>query len=57
MKQVDGIASYLDDGDVFFLMGGKQQKAYFIQDTYYNVISVHDFPLIPNQDWTHFSPA
>lgn len=53
MKQVDGIASYLDDGDVVFSdEGGKQQKAYFILDTYYNVISVHDFPMIPNQDWT-----
>ncbi|WP_458352724.1 DUF1796 family putative cysteine peptidase [Peribacillus frigoritolerans] len=58
MKQVDGIASYLDDGDVVFSdEGGKQQKAHFIQDTYYNVISVHDFPMIPNQDWTHLYPA
>lgn len=57
MKQVDGIASYLDDGDVVFSEGGKQQKAYFILDTYYNVISVHDFPMIPNQDWTHLYPA
>jgi hypothetical protein len=31
MKQVDGIAFYLDDGDVVFLdEGGKQQKAHFI---------------------------
>jgi hypothetical protein len=31
MKQVDGIAFYLDDGDVvFFDEGGKQQKAHFI---------------------------
>lgn len=58
MKQVDGIDSYLDGGDVVFSdEGGKQQKAHFIQDTYYNVISVHVFPMIPNQDWTHLYPA
>ncbi|MGG3557890.1 DUF1796 family putative cysteine peptidase [Peribacillus frigoritolerans] len=58
MKQVGGIASYLDAGDVVFSDEGcKQKKAHFIQDTYYNVISVHDFPMIPNQDWTHLYPA
>lgn len=58
MKQVDGIAFYLDDGEVVFSDEcGKQQKAHIIQDTYYNVISVHDFPMIPNQDWTHLYPA
>ncbi|MGE1166063.1 DUF1796 family putative cysteine peptidase [Peribacillus simplex] len=24
---------------------------------YYNVISVQDFPIIPNQNWTHLYPA
>ncbi|WP_364279284.1 hypothetical protein [Peribacillus frigoritolerans] len=58
MKQVDGIASYLDDGDaVFSDEGGKHQDAHFIQDTYYNIISVHDLLIIPNQDWTHLYPA
>ncbi|MGE7650635.1 DUF1796 family putative cysteine peptidase [Peribacillus frigoritolerans] len=58
MKQVDGIAFYLDDGDVVFSdEGSKQQKAHIIQDTYYNVISIHDFPMIPNQDWIHLYPA
>lgn len=56
MKQVDGIAFY--DGEVVFSDEcGKQQEAHFIQDTYYNVISVHDFSMIPNQDWTHLYPA
>lgn len=55
MKQVDGIAFYLDDGDVvFFDEGGKR---ILLEDTYYNVISVHDFPMIPNQDGTHLYPA
>ncbi|MEK4069066.1 DUF1796 family putative cysteine peptidase [Peribacillus sp. FSL R5-0717] len=50
-------ASYLDDGDAVFEKGGMQQNAHFIQDTYYNIISVHDFLIIPNQHWTHLYPA
>jgi hypothetical protein len=58
MKQVDGIAFYLDDGDVVFLMrAASSKKRILLEDTYYNVISVHDFPMIPNQDGTHLYPA
>ncbi|MFF2908870.1 DUF1796 family putative cysteine peptidase [Paenibacillus sp. NPDC057934] len=27
-------------------------KSYFIKDTQYNIISVHDFPIIEGSDWT-----
>ncbi|MCQ6282349.1 DUF1796 family putative cysteine peptidase [Bacillus sp. EB600] len=28
-----------------------------IKDTFYNIVSYHDFPVIPNQDWTATYPA
>lgn len=33
------------------------RQTYVIQDTKYNIASWHDFPVIPNQDWTATYPA
>lgn len=35
----------------------KPIKAYWVKDTYYNVISMHDFPILPNQHWTVTYPS
>lgn len=37
--------------------GGQPVKSYFIKDTFYNIISVHDFPIIPNQNWKTDYPS
>ncbi|PAW26337.1 hypothetical protein BKC07_25410 [Peribacillus simplex] len=58
MKQVDGSLLILMMEMWFFLMrAASSKKRILLEDTYYNVISVHDFPMIPNQDWTHLYPA
>lgn len=46
MQQIEGNAQYVDDD-----FGVHQTKSYFIKDTNYNIISVHDFPVIPGQAW------
>jgi len=49
---------YLDDGTpVFSDDRFTMVKSYFVEDTYYNIISVHDFPIIPNQEWSQTYPA
>ncbi|KWW21504.1 MULTISPECIES: DUF1796 family putative cysteine peptidase [Peribacillus] len=58
MQRIDGVAAYLDDGDAVFAdEGRKKQNAHFIQDSTYNIISVHDFPIIEEQDWRQLYPA
>lgn len=58
MKQVDGSLLILMMEMWFFLMrAASSKKRILLEDTYYNVISVHVFPMIPNQDWTHLYPA
>ena len=42
------------DIPIFLMMewiGTEKVKPYLIEDTYYNIISVHDFKIINNQDW------
>lgn len=32
-------------------------KSYFIQDTFYNIISVHDFPITLGKHWSTTYPS
>ncbi|MGQ3381490.1 DUF1796 family putative cysteine peptidase [Priestia endophytica] len=59
MKWTEGYAHLLDDGDAIFPPEGGTEpvNAHFIEDTYSNIISVHDFPVIPNQDWEVLYPS
>ncbi|WP_445487008.1 DUF1796 family putative cysteine peptidase [Niallia sp. 03133] len=54
MEKTEGFDYVLDDGNAVFPDAGGELpvKAHFIKDNYSNIISVHDFPIIPNQDWT-----
>jgi hypothetical protein len=47
----DGVSILSDDGS------NRQVKTYFVKDTYYNIISMHDFPILPNQHWTVTYPS
>ncbi|MCM3796891.1 MULTISPECIES: DUF1796 family putative cysteine peptidase [Priestia] len=47
MQLTDGAFAFADDG---VLIEGVQ--SYLIEDTHYNIISVHDFPIIPHQHWS-----
>jgi hypothetical protein len=51
MGLIDGTATVVDDGVP------QPLKAYFVKDFYYNIISVHDFPILPNQEWYATYPA
>ena len=55
----EGTSSSLDDGvAVMPAQGGTEPvNAHFVYDTSYNITSVHDFPIIPGQDWTVTYPA
>lgn len=46
MRIIDGSAVFVDDEIV------QPVKSYFVQDICYNIISVHDFPVLPHEDWT-----
>lgn len=52
MRLIDGSNHVLKDG-IFT----QPIKSHYIQDMHYNIISVHDFPIIPNQDWTETYPS
>ncbi|GAB6930444.1 papain-like cysteine peptidase [Paenibacillus sp. JCM 10914] len=53
IKKIDGTSAYLEDGIASPNQAGQaHDDAHFILDTWYNVISVHDFPVRPNRDWT-----
>ncbi|MHA7749031.1 DUF1796 family putative cysteine peptidase [Paenibacillus chondroitinus] len=52
MKLIDGVAHLLDDGVPI-----QSVKSHFVKDTYYNILSVHDFPIDPNQHWTMTYPS
>ncbi|MCM3214239.1 DUF1796 family putative cysteine peptidase [Niallia taxi] len=59
LVQTEGSSSSLDDGvAVMPAQGGAEPvNAHFIYDTFYNITSVHDFPIVPNQDWSVHYPA
>jgi hypothetical protein len=51
MKLIEGTSNVVEDGIPQHI------NSYFVKDFYYNVISVHDFPIIPNQEWYTMYPA
>ncbi|WNS45403.1 DUF1796 family putative cysteine peptidase [Paenibacillus sp. MMS20-IR301] len=59
LHKLDETDFLLDDGDPVYLdnLRSDLSHAYFIKDASYNIISVHDFPVIPGQDWTAGYPA
>ncbi|WIV19870.1 DUF1796 family putative cysteine peptidase [Paenibacillus polygoni] len=42
----DGLPAFSADNDNTLV------KSYFVRDTLYNIISVHDFPVLSNQHWS-----
>ncbi|WP_238546313.1 DUF1796 family putative cysteine peptidase [Paenibacillus sp. TCA20] len=46
----------LEDGNPVFHDRGGLVESYMIKDTLYNIISVHDFPLVPGQHWSVLYP-
>lgn len=57
MVKRDIHADFVHEGHVVFDTGGKVAKAHFIHDSFYRIDSVHDFQILPNQDWTEQYPA
>jgi len=52
MHLIDGSDHLLKDG-IFT----QPIKSYYVRDSYYNILSVHDFPVIPNQEWSATYPS
>lgn len=47
----------IDGNDVFVDNEVVQPvKSYFVKDFHYNVISVHDFPVLEGLEWSHVYP-
>ncbi|KUP24634.1 DUF1796 family putative cysteine peptidase [Paenibacillus sp. DMB5] len=59
LSRLDETHFYLNDGNPVYDNpdGQSLSKSYFIRDSEYNIISAHDFPIIPNVDWRSFYPA
>jgi hypothetical protein len=59
MCLLDETHFYLKDGFSVLPDDGSAQpiQSYFVKDTCYNVISVHDFPILPKQAWTVTYPS
>lgn len=52
LRLMDGSGHGLDNGADL-----QPVKSHVLKDTYYNVISFHDFPVLPNQNWAATYPA
>lgn len=53
MRKIEGTSALLEDGMATPAERGRPyHDAHFILDTQYDMISVHDFPVLPHQDWT-----
>jgi hypothetical protein len=52
MHLLDGSGYGIDNGGHL-----QPVKSHIVHDTYYNIISFHDFPVLPNQDWAATYPA
>ncbi|WP_342565801.1 DUF1796 family putative cysteine peptidase [Paenibacillus sp. FSL R7-0345] len=50
---------FLNDGDPLYDDPARHSlsKSYFIKDSRYNIVSAHDFPVIPQVDWRSCYPA
>ncbi|UJF32182.1 DUF1796 family putative cysteine peptidase [Paenibacillus hexagrammi] len=55
MRPILGISQYVDESEA--PSGQQQLKSYFIKDTQYNIVSVHDFPIVPLKTWRKTYPA
>jgi hypothetical protein len=51
MNLIEGTSTVVEDGIPQHI------NSYFVKDFYYNVISVHDFPIIDDQEWFATYPA
>lgn len=51
MAVIDGHDAFVDNEVV------QPVRSYFVKDFYYNVISVHDFPVLEGQEWNTVYPA
>jgi hypothetical protein len=52
MRLMEGSGYGLDNG-----VDLQPAKSHIVNDTHYNIISFHDFPVLPNQDWAATYPA
>ena len=59
MHLQDDTHYFLEDGDAVMPDDGSSHpiKSYWVTDTYYNIISMHDFPILLNQHWTVTYPS
>jgi hypothetical protein len=58
MTEKDILAHFVDNGNVIYQPGGTEPaRAHYVHDSYYKIDSVHDFPMIPYQDWKVQYPA
>ncbi|PEI56664.1 DUF1796 family putative cysteine peptidase [Priestia aryabhattai] len=50
----DILANYVDDNGYPIFKSGTSEsiRAHYVTDIKYNIDSVHDFPMVPNQDWS-----
>lgn len=52
MRVINGTANSFDEET-----GAQTVKSYFVEDTGYNIISIHDFPIVPGHAWYESYPA
>jgi hypothetical protein len=52
MNLIDGTGHGVDDG-----VNLQPVNSHIVKDNYYNIISFHDFPILPNLDWTATYPS
>lgn len=59
LQILDETHFFLEDGLPVYPNGNKNAlvKSYFIQDTLYNIISVHDFPIHQGKHWSITYPS
>ncbi len=56
LRPVDGFATHFDE-EAFEDGRTSEHSSYFIEDTTYNILSVHDFPVVDGQPWDETYPA
>lgn len=58
MEEKNITAHFVHEGQVIYEEGGTTPaRAHFVHDRLYQIDSVHDFPMIANQQWTDQYPA
>lgn len=51
MQPVEGSATHYDEEQTGDPADAPARATYFVKDTRYNILSVHDFPVVPDQAW------